>query len=137
MKNARFDQAIDKIIDFVIKSQDTQMEQLKYTLKAAYDANVNTQDANAIAQQIMDTSIDPQNPVPLVENRMVYRIENQTLLNDPGILKDLSYVQNAIAARGNKDYYHHCPERQDDLVRLQCVPEDHVHACPVCKLVFR
>lgn len=53
-----------------------------------------------------------------------------------GDLADLSFVQNANECDYNKDFYHHCPEMQDDLVRLISSMSMGYRKCPVCHQVF-
>lgn len=45
-------------------------------------------------------------------------------------------MENANDDVDGRDHYHHCPQKDNKLVRLIYVKEDKVHACPTCRRVF-
>ena len=45
-------------------------------------------------------------------------------------------MENANDDVDGRDHYHHCPQKDNKLVRLIYVEEDKVHACPTCRRVF-
>ena len=136
MKNEKFNQAIDEIVGFIVDVQKLQMDQLKCNIKTVHEANIGTPDVNAIAQQILNAPFDPIKATPITGSGMVYTVEEKTPYGKAGDLDTLSYVKVGNGAPHGKEFYHHCPEHDNDLVRLHYVKQDGVHACPVCRLVF-
>ena len=136
MKNEKFDQAIDEIVGFIVDVQKLQMDQLKNNIKTVYGATIHDTDPHAIAEMIMNTPITPAQPAIHLRDEMVCTAEKRTPYGKAGDLDTLSYVKVGNGAPHGKEFYHHCPEHDNDLVRLHYVKQDGVHACPVCRLVF-
>ena len=132
MKNEKFNQAVDEIIGFVLKAQELQMVQLRSNIKTAYGATIHETDPHAIAMMIMDTPITPAQPAIHLRDEMMCTAEKNVTIGSVGDLKDLSYVKVGTDTTFGKEFYHHCPEVQNNLVRLHRVNQDYVHECPVC-----
>lgn len=137
MKNQKFNEAIDEIVGFIVDVNKLQMDQLKCNIKAVHEANVSTVDPNGTAQQIMSPPIIPAQPAIHLQDEMVCTAEKRTPYGMAGNLDTLSYVKVGNDAPHGKEFYHHCPMHGNDLIRLHYVKQDDVHACPICKLVFR
>ena len=147
MSNEKFNQDIDEIVGFITEVHKLQMDQLKCNIRAVHEANANEIDPNEIAQQIMnlpveiDTEpthkIEPARPAIHLRDEMVCTAEKQPALNEAGDLKALSFVKVGNAEKYSKEFYHHCPDVHNHLIRLHYIKEDDVHACPVCRLIFR
>jgi len=146
MTDEKFNQAIDEIVGFIVDVQKLQMDQLKQNIKTAYGATIHETDPHAIAEMIMNM------PVKTVQSKKVSlgcvgRVSCgdsfKMIDKDPvvkaggrGNLEDLSYVQNVHESSYGKDFYHHCPDMQDDLVRLTHSMSKGGRRCPVCYLEF-
>ena len=137
MKNEKFNQAIDEIVGFIVDVQQLQMDQLKQNIKTAYGATIHETDPHAIAMMIMDAPINIKRMTPIAASGMKYTVEEKTPYGEVGDLEALSYVKIGNGAPFGKEFYHHCPMHGNDLIRLHYVKQDNVHACPVCKLIFR
>ena len=147
MKNQKFNEAIDEIVEFIVDVNKLQMDQLKCNIKAVYEANAHEVDPHAIAKMILDMPVDlgqatvigirPAQPAIHLRDEMVCTAEKKTPYGEAGDLDTLSYVKVGNGAPHGKEFYHHCPMHGNDLIRLHYVKQDNVHACPVCKLVFR
>ena len=147
MKNEKFNQAVDEIVGFIAEVHKLQMDQLKCNIKAVHEANTNEIDPNEIAQQIMNlpvtSRLGPMNEIELpppaihLQNEMVCTAEKETPHGEAGDLKALSFVKVGNAERYSKEFYHHCPDLHDYLIRLHYIKEDDVYACPVCRLIFK
>ena len=156
MKNEKFITTIDDAFKLMLSLHDLQMEQFKMEVLAIYEANTNEIDPKEIAEQIMDlpvgTTPTPAKPASEFKN---YRTPEERLISaeserlykiiskDPvvengqfGDIWDLTRVQNASDTRQGFDFYHHCPEMQDDLVRLDYSEHRDEHMCQFCKQVF-
>jgi len=146
MTDEKFNKAVDEIVGFIVDVHKLQMDQLKCNIKAVYEANAHEVDPHAIATMIMNL------PIERVQSREVqFKCEGCTdckgnhkiISKDPvieegkiGDLADLSFVQNANEMDYNKEFYHHCPEMQDDLVRLTHSMSKGGRKCPVCHEEF-
>ena len=142
MTKEKFNQAIDEIFGFLIGVQKLQMDQMKSNIKTVHETNVDTIDTDAVAQRILDTPIDlrpalgriiiPAQPTIYLGDEMVCTAENNITIGEVGDLKTLSYVKVGTDTTFGKEFYHHCPEVQDNLVRLHSDNQKSVHVCPVC-----
>ena len=143
MNNEKFNQAVDEIVGFIVRAQEAQMELLKHNIRAAYEANVSEIDPNEIAQQIMNmpigielrslTGTELPPPARHLQNEMVCTAEKSRSAEEIGNLADLSYVKVGSDKLYGKEFYHHCPEVEDGLVRLIQFGAPDVHECPVCR----
>jgi hypothetical protein len=156
MKNQKFNEAIDEIVGFIVDVNKLQMDQLKCNIKAVHEANTHEVDPHAIAKMILDSDKEkesliigtippdhpsvtlavPPQPAIHLRDEMVCTAEKKTPYGKAGDLDTLSYVKVGNGAPHGKEFYHHCPMHNNDLIRLHYVKQDDVHACPVCKLVF-
>ena len=157
MKNQKFNEAIDELVGFIVDVNKLQMDQLKCNIKAVHEANTHEVDPHAIAKMILDSDKEkesliigtippdhpsvtlavPPQPAIHLKNEMVCTAEKNVTIGEIGNLDDLSYVKVGTSTPYGKEFYHHCPQRRYELVRLHCVNLDKTHVCPVCNQVFK
>ena len=142
MKNERFDQAVDEIVELITDVHKLQMDQLKCNIKAVHKANANEIDPNEIAQQIMNLpvnsglrpmeNIEFARPAIHLRDEMLCTAEKYVTIGSVGDLRDLSFVKVGSDIPFGKEFYHHCPEVQNKLVRLVQYDVPNTHKCPIC-----
>lgn len=142
MKNDKFDQAVDEIVELIAEVHKLQMDQLKCNIKAVHRANVSEIDPNEIAEQIMNLPVNSglrpmdkiefARPAIHLRNEMVCTAEKNVTIGSTGDLSDLSYVKVGSDKLYEKEFYHHCPEVQNKLVRLVQYDVPNMHKCPIC-----
>ena len=132
MKNEKFDKAVDEIVGFIVDVQRLQMDQLRNNIKTVYGATIHDTDPHAIAMMIMNTPVIPAQPAIHLRDEMVCTAEKTVTIGEIGNLDDLSYVKVGTSAHYGKDFYHHCPQRSNNLIRLNYYNDTDMHECPVC-----
>ena len=102
-----------------------------------------TLQANTLQMQV-----EPLENIAKMLNLLVAIKNNQTQLakaeHEQPVQEDQSNIplwfmpsmENANDDVDGRDHYHHCPQKDNKLVRLIYVEEDKVHACPTCRRVF-
>lgn len=146
MNEKEFDNAVDEIIGNIESAQVVHMDLLRSGIKAEFRANARALNVTAIAQKIMGTPFNVECGQPDLSGcsgSIKCGDTHKILSKDPevkrsirGNLTDISFVQNASVLGYNKDFYHHCSQIQDDLVRLVPSTITGVYVCPICGQEF-
>lgn len=147
MKNEKFNQTIDEVIEFVEAAQKLQMDQLKLNIKAVHEANVDIIDIDAVAQRMLDTPVDLKSAIgegirisqPAIHlmDEMVCTAEIRVPSGEVGNLNDLSYGNVGSNILHGKEFYHHCSQRGNGLVRLNYINDAEVYVCPICSKEYK
>ena len=137
MTDELFDFEDDVYIETVYSRQKHDMDTLRLYITALRKAHTELQNEYKDKMRGPARVVFPPQPTISLKDEMVCTAEKKTPYGKAGDLDTLSYVKVGNDAPHGKEFYHHCPMHGNDLIRLHYVKQDDVHACPVCKLVFR
>ena len=146
MKNQKFNEAIDEIVGFIVDVNKLQMDQLKCNIKAVHEANTHEVDPHTIAKMILDTPVkltrlpantsDCEGCTGCGETHKIVRKDPVVEEGQYGDVWDLTRIQNEGNVIFGFDFYHHCPEVQDEYVRLNYFDDKIEFKCPLCNETF-